>query len=65
MRALRALATPGGHLATLLVLFFTGVAMTATGLPKAEDVLIGTLGALLMAINGRERAAKPKVETPE
>lgn len=65
MRALRALATPGGHLATLMVIFFTGVAMTAAGLPKAEDVLIGTLGALLMAITGRDRGFRTKAENQE
>jgi hypothetical protein len=46
----------------LMVVFFTGVAMTARGLPKAEDVLIGALAALLTAINSRnrDRASKPE-----
>jgi hypothetical protein len=48
-----------------MVIFFTGVAMTAAGLPKAEDVLIGTLGALLMAITGRDRGFRTKAENQE
>lgn len=51
-RLLAALSSPGGHLALLFALFVIGIGMEAAHLAKGEDVVIGVLGALLMALTG-------------
>lgn len=51
-RLLAALSSPGGHLALLFALFLIGIGMEAAKLAKGEDVVIGVLGALLMALTG-------------
>lgn len=49
---LNSLDTPGGHVLLLLVLVGVGIGMSATQLPKAEDILIGSFGALLAMLRG-------------
>jgi hypothetical protein len=50
---LEALDTPGGHLALLVLLMLIGIAMEVAKLPKAEDVLVGSFGALLMGLRSQ------------
>jgi len=49
-RALDALDTTGGHLVILCGLFAAGVGMVAADLPKGDDVLVATFGAILAVL---------------
>lgn len=42
----------GGHLALLLFLILLGMSAFKLGIPKAEDIMMGAFGALLMALKG-------------
>lgn len=53
------LDTPGGHLVLLAVLMAAGIAMEVWSLPKGEDVLVGSFGALLMGLRAGMGERKP------
>lgn len=49
---LDSLDTPGGHIWLLFLLVMVGVGLAWLKVPKGEDILIGSFGALLGALRG-------------
>jgi hypothetical protein len=47
------LNTPGGHILILLMLVVGMTAATAFGVPKADDMCVGSFGALLAILSGK------------
>jgi hypothetical protein len=48
--ALQSLNTPGGHIVLFLGLVVVGVLAETFKLPKADDIIIGSLGGLFTAL---------------
>lgn len=42
----------GGHILTLMFLVLLGCAMYKFGVPKSEDIIMGSFGALLQSMRG-------------
>ncbi len=57
-RFLDSLDTPGGRTVTLFVLMVMGIVAYRNGFPKAEDVIFGAFGGLMMKLGSK--ATEPK-----
>ncbi len=49
------LDTPGGHIFLLACMVLLAVMMQQSKVPKAEDILIGSFGALLAVLRGVQK----------
>ena len=49
-RFLDSLDTPGGHICMLFALLLFGAAGARMGVPKGEDIVLGSFGALLAGL---------------
>jgi hypothetical protein len=52
LKLYESLDTPHGHIAVCFALILVGVAMSSLQIPKAEDIIVGSFGALLGALRG-------------
>lgn len=53
--------SPGGHIVLVILLFYTGIWMTFFKIPKAEDIIVGSFGALLTMVRGPANRGNDKI----